>query len=86
MSWDYPTRLNFTANIFSRKVSNNDMRCSITRFQYIDESSKDGIPVIPDKYLTEIVQMEDIFLKSKDPKVERKLRKRVNIATFSLGD
>jgi len=62
------------------------MRCSITRFQYIDESSKDGIPVIPDKYLTEIVQMEDIFLKSKDPKVERKLRKRVNIATFSLGD
>ena len=62
------------------------MRCPITRFQYIDESSKDGIPVIPDKYLTEIVQMEDIFLKSKDPKVERKLRKRVNIATFSLGD
>ena len=35
------------------------------------------MPFIPIKYKTETVHVEDTFLKTSDPKVERKLRKRV---------
>jgi len=41
-----------------------------------DYKCVDGIPVIPETYQTETVLMEDTFLRSHDPKLERKLRKR----------
>jgi len=37
---------------------------------------KNPIPTIPEEFKTEVVQMEDTYIKSNDPRVERKLRKR----------
>ena len=39
--------------------------------------SANKAPIIPEEYKTETVDVEDTFLKSADPKVERKIRKRV---------
>lgn len=77
------------ATKFYRKylLSKGNFHCgSLNLSIVIEKTTKEGLPIIPERYNPEIVRMDDTFLKSPDPKIERRLRKRVYYCVFKIGD